>query len=769
MNRIVLFALLCILGTMAAYAQRWKISDDVFRQLDEILPTPNEYRTASGAPGHRYWQQQADYDIQVELNDENQSITGQERITYHNQSPDSLNYLWLQLDQNRFKQDSHAKLTETAPDLRDKPSFSMVRALLDQDFDGGHKILAVKDAAGKPLPFVVQDTMMRIDLPQPLRSGEQFVFSVEWRFNIVDAKKIGARGGYEYFKEDGNYIYEIAQWFPRMAAYTDYSGWQHKQFLGMGEFTLEFGDYKVAITVPNDHIVASTGVLQNPEQVLTATQRQRLEQAKTATKPVLIVTPAEATANEKSKPTGKKTWIFHAENVRDFAFASSRKFIWDAQQHDVEGNKVLAMSFYPKEGNPLWELYSTRSIIHTLNVYSRYSFRYPYPTAISVNGPVGGMEYPMICFNGPRPEKDGTYSERTKYGLISVIIHEVGHNYFPMIVNSDERQWTWMDEGLNTFLQYLTEQEWEENYPSRRGEPKEIVEYMSSQQQEPIMTQSDSILRLGPNAYAKPATALNILRETILGRELFDFAFREYARRWMFKRPMPADFFRTMEDASSVDLDWFWRAWFYTTDHVDIALQSVEWFTVDTLDPDVEKSIQKEQRKDEPVTLSQRRNQSLPKFVDQYPELRDFYNSFDKLDVIPQDHENYEKELERLTEEERELLKERGNFFVMKFRNVGGVPMPIILDITYTDGTKQQLRIPAEIWRRNRHEVSKLLITPKEIQSIVLDPNLETADVDRNNNYWPPRPAKTRFQLFKEKKQKNPMQLQREAEKTTKQ
>jgi hypothetical protein len=769
MNRIVLFALLCILGTMAAYAQRWKISDDVFRQLDEILPTPNEYRTASGAPGHRYWQQQADYDIQVELNDENQSITGQERITYHNQSPDSLNYLWLQLDQNRFKQDSHAKLTETAPDLRDKPSFSMVRALLDQDFDGGHKILAVKDAAGKPLPFVVQDTMMRIDLPQPLRSGEQFVFSVEWRFNIVDAKKIGARGGYEYFKEDGNYIYEIAQWFPRMAAYTDYSGWQHKQFLGMGEFTLEFGDYKVAITVPNDHIVASTGVLQNPEQVLTATQRQRLEQAKTATKPVLIVTPAEATANEKSKPTGKKTWIFHAENVRDFAFASSRKFIWDAQQHDVEGNKVLAMSFYPKEGNPLWELYSTRSIIHTLNVYSRYSFRYPYPTAISVNGPVGGMEYPMICFNGPRPEKDGTYSERTKYGLISVIIHEVGHNYFPMIVNSDERQWTWMDEGLNTFLQYLTEQEWEENYPSRRGEPKEIVEYMSSQQQEPIMTQSDSILRLGPNAYAKPATALNILRETILGRELFDFAFREYARRWMFKRPMPADFFRTMEDASSVDLDWFWRAWFYTTDHVDIALQSVEWFTVDTLDPDVEKSIQKEQRKDEPVTLSQRRNQSLPKFVDQYPELRDFYNSFDKLDVIPQDHENYEKELERLTEEERELLKERGNFFVMKFRNVGGVPMPIILDITYTDGAKQQLRIPAEIWRRNRHEVSKLLITPKQIQSIVLDPNLETADVDRNNNYWPPRPAKTRFQLFKEKKQKNPMQLQREAEKTTKQ
>ncbi|MDZ7638454.1 MAG: M1 family metallopeptidase [Bryobacterales bacterium] len=633
MKRLVFFLAAIALASLPSLAQRAKPAEDVFRQLDETLPTPNEYRTASGAPGHRYWQQKVDYDIKLELDDTTQSITASETITYHNQSPDPLHYLWLQLDQNRFKQDSHAKLTQNAPNLRSKPSYRLMESLLDQDFDGGHKILGVRDAAGKPLPFVIQDTMMRVDLPQPLRSGQQLVFAVDWKYNIVDVKKIGARGGYEFFKEDGNYLYEIAQWFPRMAAYTDYTGWQHKQFLGSGEFTLEFGDYKVAITVPDDHIVGSTGVLQNPNAVLTPVQRQRLIEARTAAKPVLIVTPEEARANEASKPKGTKTWIFHAENVRDFAFATSRKFIWDAQQHDVEGNQVMAMSYYPKEGNPLWERYSTRSIIHTLNVYSRYSFRYPYPVAISVNGPVGGMEYPMICFNGPRPEKDGTYSERTKYGLISVVIHEVGHNFFPMIVNSDERQWTWMDEGLNTFLQYLSEQEWEEKYPSRRGEPKEIVEYMTSNTQNPIMTNSDSVLELGANAYAKPATALNILRETILGRELFDFSFREYSRRWMFKRPIPADFFRTMEDASGVDLDWFWRSWFYSTDHVDISLESLEWFTIDTKNPEIEKTRLKEEREQEPITLSKQRNQPLPKFVDKFPELLDFYNNFDKLDI----------------------------------------------------------------------------------------------------------------------------------------
>ncbi|MGH9900953.1 MAG: M1 family metallopeptidase, partial [Pyrinomonadaceae bacterium] len=550
----------CLVINPFAFAQSKSSPGDKFRQLEELLPTPNEYRSASGAPGHRYWQQRADYTIDVELDDARQRITGTETVTYHNISPDTLLFLWLQLDQNIFAKDSDDSLTEAAPaDFTKVPYSTIDRLLAQRDFDGGYRITAVRDAKGSPLRHTVVKTMMRIDLPAPLAPGQSFAFSVDWNYNINDAKRIRARTGYEFFPRDGNYIYEIAQWFPRMAAYNDVSGWQHKQFLGSGEFTLEFGNYRVRITAPDDHVVASTGVLQNPQEVLTAAQRARLEQAKTAKSPVLIVTPEEARLNESNKPRGKKTWVFHADNVRDFAFASSRKFIWDAQLHNVEGNRVMAMSYYPKEGNPLWERYSTQAIMHTLNVYSRYSFTYPYPVAISVNGPVGGMEYPMICFNGPRPEEDKTYTARTKYGLISVVIHEVGHNYFPMIVNSDERQWTWMDEGLNSFLQFLAEQEWEANYPSRRGEPRNITEYMASESQVPIMTNSESIMQFGNNAYGKPATALNILRETVLGRELFDFAFREYSRRWKFKRPMPADFFRSMEDVAGEDLDWFWR------------------------------------------------------------------------------------------------------------------------------------------------------------------------------------------------------------------
>ncbi|MBC7909180.1 MAG: M1 family metallopeptidase, partial [Pyrinomonadaceae bacterium] len=535
-------------------------------------------------------------------------------------------------------------------------------------------------------------------------------------------------------------------------------GWQHKQFLGSGEFTLEFGNYRVRITVPDDHIVASTGVLQNPLEVLTKSQRDRLERAKTAKQPVLIVTQDEAKANESNKPRGKKTWVFQADNVRDFAFASSRKFIWDAQLHDVSGNRVMAMSFYPKEGNPLWEKYSTHAIMHTLNVYSRYTFTYPYPVAISVNGPVGGMEYPMICFNGPRPETDGTYSAGTKYGLISVVIHEVGHNYFPMIVNSDERDWTWMDEGLNTFLQFLSEQEWEENYPSRRGEPKNITEYMASEAQVPIMTQSDSVLQFGNNSYGKPATALNILRETVLGRELFDYAFREYARRWKFKRPMPADFFRTMEDASGVDLDWFWRGWFYTTDHTDISIEAVRLYTLDTRNPETENEVERKDKAAQPETLTQQRNKSLPKRVDQFPTLRDFYNTYDEFKVTVTESEEFQKYFASLTEEEKALLNSGLNFYVVDLKNIGGLVMPVILQIDYVDGTKEELRIPAEIWRYDNFNVGKVIVTKKEIASITLDPHLETADVDLANNSFPRRPVKSKFQIFKEKQELNPMQ-----------
>lgn len=731
---------------------------DKFRQLEEILPTPNSYRTASGAPGPDYWQQRANYVIDVELDDERQRIIGSERITYVNNSPDELRYIWLQLENNIFAPKSDASLTSTAPNM-EKVSYDQLKSLLlRQTFDGGVQVTAVRDQANQPLQYTMVKTMMRIELTEPLSTGNSLDFSVEWYYRITNGKVIRGRTGYEYFEKDDNYIYEIAHWFPRMVAYTDSHGWQHKQFIGSGEFTLEMGDYLLRITVPDDHIVGATGVLLNPDEVLTAQQRSRLKAAESATKPTFIVTPAEAEENEKTPPTGKKTWIFKSENVRDVAFATSRKFIWDAQLHEVEGNRVMAMSLYPKEGEPLWSQYSTHAIIHTLNVYSRYTFPYPYPVAYSVNGPVYGMEYPMICFNGPRPEEDGTYSKRTKYGLISVIIHEVGHNYFPMIVNSDERQWTWMDEGLNTFLQYLSEQEWETEYPSRRGEPKDIVEYMKSTDQVPIMTNSESILQFGNNAYAKPATALNILRETVLGRELFDYSFKEFSRRWRFKRPQPADFFRTMEDASGIDLDWFFRGWFYTTNHTDLSIENVRSFQVDTRNPDVEKPLKKRKRDEEPETLSAARNEGLPKRTDNWPELKDFYNDFDALDVTELGRKEYQKLLKGLKKEERELLETKQNFFVIDFRNRGGLVMPIILEVTYSDGSQDEVRIPAEIWRRNSESVSKLIITHKTIQSLRLDPQLETADVDVENNFFPRRIVKSRFQLFKEKEKKNDMQ-----------
>lgn len=753
-QKIVAAIVLIFLSFTFLTAQSKTDPTDKFRQLEEILPTANEYRTASGAPGHRYWQQRADYVIDVEIDDANQRLVGKQTVTYKNLSPDALNYIWLQLDQNIFAKDSDSVTTRTAPNFDEAKETGIPVSALEQvaarTYDGRVTLTSVKDARGNNLQYAVNKTMMRINLPQPLQPNQNFVFSIEWNHAINNQRAFGGRGGYEYFAADQNYLYEIAHWFPRMAAYTDVNGWQHKQFLGSGEFTLEFGDYLVRITVPNDHVVSATGVLQNPNDALKPEWRQRLKQAETAKEPIKIITNDEAKANEKSKPTGKKTWVFKADNVRDFAFATSRKFIWDAQGHNVNANKVMAMSFYPNEGNPLWEKYSTHAIIHTLNVYSRYTFDYPYPVAQSVNGPVGGMEYPMICFNGPRPRPDGTYSAQTKYGLISVIIHEVGHNYFPMIVNSDERQWTWMDEGLNTFTQFLAEAEWEDKYPSRRGEPQNITDYMLSQDQVPIMTNSESLLQFGNNAYAKPATALNILRETILGRELFDFSFKEYARRWKFKRPEPADFFRTMEDASGVDLDWFWRGWFYTTDHVDLSIENVRLYQINTRNPEIEKPLAQKEAAEQPETLSEQRNKNLPKRIDQYPSLRDYYNDFNQYAVTNEDRTAYQEFLSRLSDNEKQLINANNYFYVVDLKNIGGLIMPVIFRIEYADGTSEKMTVPVEIWRYNYKEVSKLIATKKEVKAIVLDPNLETADADLNNNFFPRRQLKTRFQVFKE-------------------
>ena len=754
MKKIGLVLSLMLLGAMQSFAQHPDQNHAVrFEQLGSMLRTPNVYRTASGAPGHMYWQQKANYLIEVELNDDNQSIKGSETVTYFNNSPDQLTYLWIQLDQNNRSKDSDTpKVTEST--INPQMSLRQLEGILWHSDDYDLKIASIKDATGQPLHIAINKTMMRVDLPKPLAAGESFQFTIDWSFNIHDRVGfIGGRPGYEFFPKDGNYLYTMAEWFPRLAVYSDFQGWQNKQFLGSGEFALTFGDYEVRITVPADHMVGATGVLQNPEDVLSATELTRWNTAqKTYDKPVIIRTQAEAEALEKKKATTKKTWVYKAENVRDFAWTSSRKFIWDAMAVKLGGKDVMAMSYYGKEGNPLWEQYSTKVVAHTLKSYSAHTFDYPYPTAISVEAS-NGMEYPMICFNFGRPDADGTYSDAVKYGMIGVIIHEVGHNFFPMIVNSDERQWTWMDEGLNTFMQFMAEQEWDRDYPSRRGAAHKIVPYMKSDRNtlEPIMTNSENIIQFGPNAYAKPATALNILRETVMGRELFDYAFKEYAKRWMFKHPTPDDFFRTMEDASAVDLDWFWRGWFYGTDPVDISIEQVSWYKMENRTPAERKAEAKAKfdREESYVSRDYNREDIAQTVLEADPSTRDFYNSYNPFTVTPEDEEAYKKFMASLTPRERELMSSKMNFYEMTFKNVGGLVMPLIVEFHYADGTSEIERIPAEIWRKNESQVTKVFAKEKEVVRFVLDPKRETADIDESSNYWPRQYMPTRFELFK--------------------
>lgn len=763
-----------ILGTLVmmiasvAIAQQPNTNQNKFRQLKQELATPNVYRTASGAPGHEYWQQKADYVMDIELDDEKQRIYGEETITYYNNSPDPLKYIWVQLDQNMRAKDSDTYKISTSK-LSDRVTSGTLERL-EPTFDGGFKLDYVKDANGKDLPHTINKTMMRVDLPMVLKPGESYAFKIKWWYNINDGLK-GGRSGYEFFPEDENYMYSIAQFYPRVAVYNEVEGWQNKQFLGRGEFALTFGDFTVNITVPDDHIVASTGVLQNPEKVLTKEQRKRYEESKTASEPVIIVGEEEAREKEKTKSSKKATWTYKAENVRDFAFASSRKMIWDAMGVKFGDRTVMAMSYYPKEGNPLWGQYSTKVVAHTLKVYSRYTFDYPYPVAISTHASFTGMEYPMICFNFGRPEKDGTYSERTKYGMIGVIIHEVGHNYFPMIVNSDERQWTWMDEGLNSFLQYLTEQEWERDYPSRRGPAWKITSYMGGDKSRisPIMTNSESIYQFGNNAYGKPATALNILRESIMGRELFDFAFKEYSQRWMFKHPTPADFFRTMEDASGTDLDWFWRGWFYTTDHVDIGIKDVKWMQLSTGNPEIEKPLAEKRDAEKPKYITDVVNETaIPEMmVDKDKSLRDFYNEYNPYKVDALDKKAYESYYKSLSDKEKEYLKQQKHFYEITFENIGGLVMPIVVQFEYVDGSSEIRRIPVEIWKINSEEVTKVFVTDKEVKQITLDPYIEMADVDTENNYFPPKVQPTRFELYKQRSRgrgENTMQRAKRAE-----
>ena len=731
-------------------------NENKFRQLYEEFSTPNMYRAASGAPGNAYYQQRADYDMKIELDDKNQKLYGQETITYFNNSPDDLEYLWVQLDQNVRKKDSPSlERNGSGVQPYDYPS-SFVNNYLNDPFDGGFNIEYVRDHKGNPMSYVINQTMMRVNLSRPLKSGTKISFSIKWWYNINDHVNGRGRSGYEFFPKDGNRAYVIAQFFPRMAVYNDVEGWQNHQFWGNGEFALPFGNYNVEITVPSDHILDATGKLQNRKEVFSQTMLNRYEKAKKSyDKPVLIVTQEEAEAAEKNFSNQKKTWEFYAENVRDFGFATSRKFIWDMMAVKIGNSDVMAVSMYPKEGNPLWEEWSTLAVAGALKTYSKHTFDYPYHKAISVHAKNQGMEYPMICWNYGRPNEDGTYSDRVKFGMISVIIHEVGHNFFPMIVNSDERQWGWMDEGLDTFGQYLAEQEFGkthpkaieglDKYPSRRGEPSKIVPYMSGDQSfiSPIMSNPENVYQLGPNAYGKPATALNILRETVMGKELFDHAFKTYSQRWMFKHPTPEDFFRTMEDASAVDLDWFWRGWFYTTDFVDIGVKEVKKYYVS---PKPNKELR---------TIMENgglTEADLPPLVYMVEEgSEDYDESLKEGDLIENSTTLKVYVMDNLSPEERSQLKIPKYFYEVVFDKPGGLVMPLIVEYSYADGTNELVKYPVQVWRKNDAEVKKVIATDKEIVGITVDPNQETADIDTSNNSWPKKIAKSDFDSFKSK------------------
>lgn len=735
-----------------------------FEQMGGTLPTPNEYRTASGAPGPRYWQQRVDYDIKCELDEKNLKLNGSETITYFNNSPNELVFLWLQLDENQHSSVNNANY-QTSNTMSRQTSPQQLARIDEAKTDNGYgfNIIKLTDAAGKPLKFTINKTMMRVELPAPLKAGQRFIFKLDWNYKLADRMGRGGRGGYEYFPEDGNHLFTMTQWYPRLCVYSDFQGWQNHQFTGRGEFALTFGNFKVQMTVPADHVIMSTGECQNYPAVLSAAQLARWNKAKNATEPMEVVTLDEAKAAEKQKSEKKKTWVFKADNVRDFAWGSSRKFIWDAMATKVEGKKIMCMSGYPKEAYGLYRKFSTKAVEHTIKTYSKFTIPYPYPVAQSIEA-ANGMEYPMICFNFGRTEKDGTYSEGTKNGMLGVIIHEVGHNFFPMIINSDERQWSWMDEGLNTFVEYLAEELWDNKFPSRRGPAAFITDYMKlpKEQLEPIMTNSENIVQFGPNAYSKPATGLNILRETIMGRELFDYAFREYARRWAFKHPEPADFFRTMEDASGEDLDWFWRGWFFSTEVCDISLDTVKYAKPDlsavpngTNEMTIKRSVDKPQVPtfDDISKIRNREDKKITFQTDADTTIRDFYWRYAR-GIEPYDTARYEVNIpgskpEGLSDAEKEKYGNK-NMYELTFSNKGGLVMPIILEWTYKDGTKEVERIPVQVWRLNENKVIKTFVKDKEVASIKLDPMRETADINEKNNSWNTIPEPSRFTIFKQ-------------------
>jgi hypothetical protein len=636
-----------------------------FRPL--ALPTPNAYRTGAGTPGPRYWQQRADYTIRASLDTAALSVHGSETIHYTNNSPDTLRYVWMQLDENQSASDNRfAQLAPPFMAQRARRAAAGAPGAQGPPFVGGYTLerVAVLRSARRgarpvatPLPHRVNATMMRVDLDRPLPPKGVVDLYLAWHYMVP---RMG-RTGREHFPQ--GWLFEIAQWYPRMAVYDDVRGWNTEQYLGSGEFYLEYGDFDFTITAPATYTVTATGVLQNPDRVLTATERRRLALALHSDTTIHIIAPDEVGTPALLPPgTGAtRSWHYRARNVRDVSWAAAPNFIWDATGWDG----ILIQALYPPVALPLWSQAAAMGR-HTIMYHSRW-YHYPYPTAIDVNGPVGGMEYPMIVFCSERHDEKALYFVQT---------HELGHEWFPMTVGSNERLYGWMDEGFNTFIDYFS---FHDRYPSDTTIARETgralnwlgltpawVAYITHYHgvEEPIMTPQD---RSAPGiggalAYGKPAVGLHFLRNEVVDSTAFDQAFREYIRRWAFRHPTPADFFRTMNDALGEDLSWFWRSWFYRTDHLDEAVDSVA-------QPDSGAPV-----------------------------------------------------LARI-------------FFSDKGRMVA----PLDLAVTLADGSTQRVKLPVEAWYRGSPYVW-VHSWPARVTRVVIDPDGAYPDVDRSNNTWSAEP-----------------------------
>ncbi len=668
-------------------AQQWLHPDTVgrtnqsmFRVLDQ-WPAPNETRGANGKPGAKYWQQRVDYVIRVGLDTTTHTVTGSERVTYRNNSPDALGYVWFQLDQNIDNPSvSEAMIGATSlPKSISPRAAEFINARLDTK---GYSITRVqlvsKNGQKTDAAYVLQGTQMKVPLSSPLATGGAQDIEIDWSYVMPESfASRNGRGAREKLKDGWEYL--AAQWFPRAAVYDDVVGWQNDQFYGQGEFYLNFGNYDVSITVPHNHIVQSTGVLHE------SGRGPDIHAARAPCEGVHLASN-RFTSSPRTKRTRRPraqlvqqpfTWRFKAENVRDFAWASSAGFIWDAAgfRYSPTAKPIEMHSLYPREALGVWDSLSTKAIAQTMRTYGRLAFEYPYPKASNIHGIVGGMEYPMIAFCGARPPANANAAvlKSVGYGLVAVTIHEVGHNWFPMIVASDERKWTWMDEGLNSYLEGMASVEFDLSWPKARLPmvAANIVGYMKNTDQVPLMTESDLIHRgFGPNGYTKPASGLFILREQVLGPQFFDAAFREYSAAWMFKHPQPADFFRSMMQASGDNLNWFWRGWFYSTHANDQSLGTVESQSADSLG-----------------------------------------------------------------------MSARGRFYNrVTLENKGGLVMPAIMEFTFTDGSKERVKLPVSIWRNNEKKFEYGRFSQKELQSVELDPDNVLADINRENNKWS-RPA----------------------------